>query len=38
MKIIEVNGQTYARHWFRWYWVLNSSLYPIHISKGSDDE
>lgn len=33
MKIIVKNGQTYARHWFKWYWVVCGMFYPITTIK-----
>lgn len=33
MRIIERNGNVYARHWFKWYWVVGSSLIKIELPK-----
>lgn len=36
MKIIQRGNNVYARHWFRWYWLLSDRLVPIQ--KAEDDE
>lgn len=36
MKIIKVGNETYARHWFRWYWVSLNRMNKLYIVE--DDE
>lgn len=37
MKIINCDGQIYARHWGKWYILFYDTLKPIKVAKAIEE-
>lgn len=37
MKFIVRNGQTYVRHWGRWYWLMVATMVKIHKEEENNE-